>query len=413
MSTAQCIKIDVKNWPIESGNYRTGNPYHPVAVFLPQLGEAEKKLMEVAIEEGVAIVGVCYTANIGIEKVIMNIVSNPNIRWLIVAGRDNEGHRSGDAIIKLWRNGVDPKTRRIVGAEGASPYLPNIPIEAIERFRKQVTIIDMLGIDDPELLRKVIRGCIQEPWNAVEIEIKGVRYRLYDPGAYPEPPLLVNYRRIVEESGASIEALSPYLSVVRARTVGEAYPAILKVLELVGTEIIDERGSRTREVLNLVVHIEHPLDEPMLPPNIPREQADEYVEKFILSTDTHGFVYTYGQRLLAYPPCRGCSRSSVNQLKYIVNKLRECAASRRAVAVLWNPFIDCFEDEVPCITVIQMLVRGGRLHCTTYIRSNDMVRAWVFNAYAVAKIMDRVASELHVDIGTLTTVSISAHTYLD
>jgi tetrahydromethanopterin S-methyltransferase subunit A len=62
------------------------------------------------------------------------------------------------------RNGVDER-RNIIGAEAPTPYLYNIPIESIERFRKQITLVDLIEENanmiatDPEQLARTIKSC--------------------------------------------------------------------------------------------------------------------------------------------------------------------------------------------------------------------------------------------------------------
>jgi hypothetical protein len=79
-------------------------------------------------------------------------------------------------------NGVNEK-RLIVGSKAHTPYLYNIPIEFIERFRQQLTLIDLTNEGSPEVVRNAVWSCYQEE----PVEFRG--YQLYDPGAYPEPPL--------------------------------------------------------------------------------------------------------------------------------------------------------------------------------------------------------------------------------
>ena len=59
-----------------------------------------------------------------------------------------------------------------------TPYLFNIPLEAIVRFREQLTLIDLIGEIDPEVIMKGIWSCYQE--NPTPFK----EYKLYDPGAY-------------------------------------------------------------------------------------------------------------------------------------------------------------------------------------------------------------------------------------
>jgi tetrahydromethanopterin S-methyltransferase subunit A len=95
-------------------------------------------------KEKVAIWGQHKTENLGIEKIMANIVSNPKIRYLVICGEEVRGHRSGDSIIALHANGIDDNGR-IIGAKGAVPYIENLPADAIARFREQVEIVDMIG----------------------------------------------------------------------------------------------------------------------------------------------------------------------------------------------------------------------------------------------------------------------------
>jgi len=103
----------------------------------------------------VAIWGQHKTENLGIEKIMANVISNPNIRYLIICGEEVRGHKSGNSLMALHENGIDDNGR-IIGAKGAVPYIENLPAEAIARFREQVEIIDMIGVTSAhEILAKV------------------------------------------------------------------------------------------------------------------------------------------------------------------------------------------------------------------------------------------------------------------
>ncbi|MGQ9576878.1 MAG: tetrahydromethanopterin S-methyltransferase subunit A [Thermoguttaceae bacterium] len=177
-----------EDYPPEPGCYLRGNDYSPVAVVVILRWEREKtppsieELVRVAAESGAALAGTLQTENIGLEKVICNIVANPNIRFLVVCGPETPGHLAGQAIVALKRNGVD-QAKRIIGAEAPTPYLFNTPPEFIERFRSQVTVIDLIDEGSPDVLREAVRACYQE------IPTPFREYMLSDPGAYPEPPL--------------------------------------------------------------------------------------------------------------------------------------------------------------------------------------------------------------------------------
>ncbi len=144
-----------RKWPPAPGDYEVGDPTLPVAICT--LG----KKFDVPVDY--AIIGTCKTENIGIERVIINVISNSNIRFFILAGPEIPGHRTGSSLRSLYHNGIDPDTRKIIDAEGAIPYIENIPLEAVERFRSQVKIIDLMNVSDPERIAGVVQEILQQP----------------------------------------------------------------------------------------------------------------------------------------------------------------------------------------------------------------------------------------------------------
>lgn len=176
------------DYPPEEGSFLRGNDYSPVAVAIILNCDAEKipsgieQLVRVGLESGAALSGTVQTENIGFEKIICNIVSNPNIRYLILGGPESEGHQTGHALKALIDNGVD-KRKRIIGVNAPHPVLFNLPIEFIDRFRNQLELIDLQFEGDPEIIRKAVWSCYQE--NPVKFR----SYSLHDPGAYSAEPL--------------------------------------------------------------------------------------------------------------------------------------------------------------------------------------------------------------------------------
>lgn len=183
------LKVDPHpEYPPEEGRYLRGNDFSPVAVAIILHCDMDKippdleSLVRAGIESGAALSGTVQTENIGFEKMICNVVANPNIRYLILGGPESEGHSTGEALKALMVNGVDEK-QRIIGTKAPHPYLYNLPLESIERFRMQLSLIDLQFEGDPDVIRKAVWSCYQEA-------PVGFRdYELYDPGAYPEPPL--------------------------------------------------------------------------------------------------------------------------------------------------------------------------------------------------------------------------------
>lgn len=142
--------MNLEKWPLVEGRYTVGNKNSPIAVCTnASIDEIEVDLKKVAI------IGKCVTENIGIERIIQNIVSNSNIRYLILCGRNSKGHFVSQAIEALIENGID-KEKRIIGAKGNMPYLKNIDGELVERFRKQIKAINYTGEIDSKKIGEII-----------------------------------------------------------------------------------------------------------------------------------------------------------------------------------------------------------------------------------------------------------------
>ena len=146
--------FDVKEdkWPYVAGEYYAfcGGDYCPVAV--STLGDTElaDRLAKNHPNE-LCIVGKTETENIGIDKVIKNTITNPTIKYLLLAGQEPKGHKSGETFLSLNKNGVDEKMR-VIGSTAKKPVLRNVSVEEINSFREQVEVIDMIGCSDDDLI---------------------------------------------------------------------------------------------------------------------------------------------------------------------------------------------------------------------------------------------------------------------
>jgi tetrahydromethanopterin S-methyltransferase subunit A len=133
-------------WPHIPGKYVVVDSHAPVAV--ATLGSVVlPRALADASPRGLCIVGKVETENIGIEKIVQNVVANPAIRFLVCAGEEPPRHRSGATLLALFENGVDAGGR-IVGSPGRRPILRNTTAAQIAAFRSQVEPVDMIGCVD-------------------------------------------------------------------------------------------------------------------------------------------------------------------------------------------------------------------------------------------------------------------------
>ena len=146
------------DYPSEDGRYLRGNDFSPVAVAIILNCDADKipleleNLVRAGIETGAALSGTVQTENIGFEKIVCNIIGNPNIRYLIVGGPESEGHLTGEALKALISNGVDDK-KRIIGTDAPHPFLFNLSVQMIERFREQLSVVDLQDDKERDLFK--------------------------------------------------------------------------------------------------------------------------------------------------------------------------------------------------------------------------------------------------------------------
>lgn len=145
---------DIINWPLTDGDYILGNPNSSIAVVTLASDYRQLGL------KNYAICGTCFTENFGIQKIIVNVLSNPKINCLIVCGEESK-HFSGQSIMALVENGVSAMGgyKKIIGSKGVIPYLDEIPMTAINHFIREIKILDLIDITDKETIQKAIDSC--------------------------------------------------------------------------------------------------------------------------------------------------------------------------------------------------------------------------------------------------------------
>ncbi len=185
-------------WPVVKGEYESGNPENPVAV--TTCGSHVKGAGQLAA--GASITGPHKTENLGIEKIVANIISNPNIRFLLVTGAEVKGHIAGEAIIMLHKNGL--KDNRIVGSTGAIPYIENLPDDAVKRFQAQLQVVEMIGTEDE---------------GAIIARVKELAAK--DPGAFEGEPMIIAVGEKEEAAEAGgVKPMSAEIATIQARIKG-------------------------------------------------------------------------------------------------------------------------------------------------------------------------------------------------
>ncbi|WP_421909957.1 tetrahydromethanopterin S-methyltransferase subunit A [Methanolacinia petrolearia] len=170
-------KSPASGWPKIQGDYHTGDANSCVVVVTMGSHLDEQGVCDA----GAAMCGSCKTENLGLEKIVANVISNPNIRFLITCGTEVKGHLSGQCLKALHAGGVEGG--KIVGAKGAIPFIENLNDAAIKRFQEQVELIDIMETEDLGAIKAKVQECISK-----------------DPGAFEGDAMVIEVKE--EEGGA-------------------------------------------------------------------------------------------------------------------------------------------------------------------------------------------------------------------
>ena len=201
-------KSPASGWPLVKGDFHSGDANSPVAVITMGSHLDEQGICDA----GAALCGSCKTENLGLEKVIANVIANPNIRFALLVGTEVKGHLSAQTLVALHKNGV--KEGRVVGAEGAIPFIENLNDAAIKRFQEQVEVVNIMETEDV---------------GVVKAKINELKAR--DPGAFGAEANVVEVKEAAggaEETGGEVRPLSGEMALITAR---------LKIIEKMVTDI--------------------------------------------------------------------------------------------------------------------------------------------------------------------------------
>ncbi len=149
-------------WPPLPGDYVVVRHGAPVAVCTLDGALLEKEIAELR-PGGLAIAGTLHTENLGIERIVRNVLANPNIRFVVVCGQDARqaiGHLPGQSLAALCANGIDD-AGLILGARGKRPVLRNVTREEVDAFRRQVELVNLAGVEDAMRIAREIESCAQ------------------------------------------------------------------------------------------------------------------------------------------------------------------------------------------------------------------------------------------------------------
>ncbi len=116
------------------------------------------KISKLDLMNDIMIAGRLHSENIGIDQMIDYSINHPQLKYIILCGKDTNGHYPGDALISLVENGVD-NNGKILGAISPSPFLSSSK-ENVIKFKNQINIIDMRNCFDIHKITEIVHHLI-------------------------------------------------------------------------------------------------------------------------------------------------------------------------------------------------------------------------------------------------------------
>lgn len=115
-------------------------------------------------------------------------------------------------------------------------------------------------------------------------------------------------------------------------------------------------------------------------------------------------AYTYNERIMFN-----------NQLNKIIKRLKEDRDSRQLWLSIWNPTIDPDKlggiSRVPCSLGYNFQFRDGKLNMHYVMRSCDFNTHFINDVYLAIKLLEYVAKECGMEVGSFTHTMFSLHVY--
>lgn len=189
----------------------------------------------------------------------------------------------------------------------------------------------------------------------------------------------------------------------------------------------DKPGDPSSKDCTMIMVVDDPMKEPRIHRAFPggledlevyRQEVVDGIHDHWIKPEEGKWTYTYHQRLFGF----NIEGKTVNQVEYLIKKLSETSYSRRAQAITWNPGMDPFTDDPPCLQRIWcrlVELDNGKLslNMNTHWRSRDGYKASFMNIFALTDLQAMIAKRIsknikkEVAVGRYVDISDSFHIY--
>jgi thymidylate synthase len=321
--------------------------------------------------------------------------------------------------VNFWKNGLDASSQ-IIGSRAPNPRFEQVPIDALERMRKQVDLV-VIRQRTQEDVEKIITALIQEPEHAVpvpnDVELYSTAGKelLYDDGARFDHPFTLD----LSQSAKAVvyterKSDSPLGQTVHAEHLKDALEMVASYIYEHGDAFIDQRGIETRESRSFTISIKDPLA--AIPKGYSETYLQNYLDEFMNGLKgADEFAYTYHERIF---------RRWGDQVETAIKVLKKDPRTRRCMISLWDQTEDLETESPPCLNFIWLVIRDNMLELHVVYRSHHLATvtkqgrlmegegAMVPNLYALSHLQKRIAGRMGLPAGPLVLTDFSGHIYV-
>ncbi|MBF0160785.1 MAG: hypothetical protein HQL88_00720 [Magnetococcales bacterium] len=350
-----------------------------------------KKLAAAGIDLGVqssrvAVLGTLYGN--GLPELLHNLLYNPQIRHLLLLGKDLSGSRR--ELQGFFERGLEESrylgspVYRIIGTDRKMDG----SVHPQDFIHRPLTLTDLSQCREPELAEAI---------------------RSYFALSPPQQPCtLARLQRPIPQPAIQWYPSHPGAHTIIRHTPLEAWRELIFRLVRFGHRQQLRKGERI-ELHNMKVIIQEPFPETaqqLAHWGFSLSELHAYQASLLDPTPPDEQPYTYGNRL------RGYFRSDqgvIDTLTAAIAHLQEDGESRRAYISLWDSNRDTLPlvKGHPCLVSLFFRKFSEQLTLTATFRTHNALDGWLRNVYGLMAVLKYVAEAVSLPMGSLTLISHS------
>jgi len=192
---------------------------------------------------------------------------------------------------------------------------------------------------------------------------------------------------------------------IEADTIGAAWLAVAQRILEDGDESTYDAAS-ILELERVTLSIAHPASADAIVAELGDPERLAWMHSNFTEHDlvaALGDARSYASRLYDY------AATGRDQVQWVIDRLRSDPTSRSATITTFEPLLDT--TYIPCVSLLDFWVSGGRLAAIVYAHSIDFGAKGYGNLVELAFLMERVAEGVGLEVGPLDFVVKSAHIY--